>query len=401
MTSPTAEHPRLALAGPSLDALELLLSGLLAPINGYCLPGAKPCDWPFESHLAVSADLARSAAAAGGLVLLDPDATPLAFLEIAAIAFDSEETYLAGTLTPMKRPEHGPARALRLAPADRAAVVGVFADSPRPESVAELVRRAAGRPVLWLATTWNSAQFDYSASGMVDDLVACAAELTGSIVRFVPLASLNHEAGHDDMLRLAVSRLGADEIVDFRAITPRPMAPAAARDGCVILFTGFSGSGKSTVARAVAERLAAVGTRSVMLDGDDVRRVLSPSLGFTADDREENLRRIGWVAATVSSVGGIAICAPIAPFASTRRAIRDMSETVGRFVLVYVATPLEVCEARDRKGMYARARAGEISDFTGFDSPYEVPTDADIVFDTSTDPLDRNVNDILRLLASN
>jgi sulfate adenylyltransferase len=399
MTSPTAEHPSLALSGPSLGALELLLSGLLEPIDGYCLPGAKPHDWPFESHIPVSADLARSAAAAGGLVLLDPDATPIAFLEVTAIASDDDATFLAGRLSPLKRPEHGPARQLRLTPTDRATVVAVFADNPRPESVAELVRRAAGRPVLWLATTWNSAHSDYSASGMVDDLLACAAELTGSIVRFAPLASVDRETV-DDVLGLAVSRLGADEIIDFRASAPRPMAVAPAHDGCVVLFTGFSGSGKSTVARAVAERLSAVGTRSVMLDGDDVRRVLSPGLGFTAADREENLRRIGWVAATVSSVGGIAICAPIAPFTSTRREIRAMAEAVGRFILVHVATPLDVCEARDRKGMYARARAGEISDFTGIDSPYEVPTDADFVIDTSTGALDQDVNEILRLLHS-
>ncbi len=398
MTTPTVDYPSLALTGPRLDALGLVLSGLLAPLDGYCLPGAKPQGWPFESHLTVSTDLARSAAEAGGLVLLDPDATPLAFLPVAAIAYNDDVAYLAGTLTAMKRAEHGPARQMRLAPKDRASVVGVFAGSPRPESVAELIRRAAGRPVLWLATTWNSAHSDYSASGTVQDLLACAEQLPGSLVRFTPLASLTAEMVADDLLGPVLSQLGADEILDFRADSAGPMAAAPRPDGCVILFTGLSGSGKSTVARAVAERLAAAGLRSVMLDGDDVRRALSPGLGFTAADREENLRRIGWVAATVSSVGGIAICAPIAPFASTRREIREMAEEVGRFVLVFVATPLEVCEARDRKGLYARARAGEISDFTGIDSPYEAPTDADIVIDTSRDALDRNVGDILRLL---
>ena len=121
-----------------------------------------------------------------------------------------------------------------------------------------------------------------------------------------------------------------------------------------------------------------------LLDGDLVRRHLSAGLSFSATDRETNIRRIGWVGAEVSRHGGIAICSPIAPFASTRAAVRAMvSEAGGDFVLVHVATPLSECERRDRKGLYAKARRGEIPDFTGISSPYEEPTDADLVIDTT------------------
>ena len=175
--------------------------------------------------------------------------------------------------------------------------------------------------------------------------------------------------------------------------------PAAARPGCVVLLTGLSGSGKSTIARGLSEQLATEGRyRAVLLDGDDVRRALSPDLGFSLSDRDENIRRIGWVAAKIASVGGIAICAPIAPFERTRDEVRAMTAASGRFILVHIATPLEVCEQRDRKGLYARARAGEIKDFTGIDSPYEAPATPDLVIDTSAGNTEHHVRSILRLL---
>jgi sulfate adenylyltransferase len=151
-----------------------------------------------------------------------------------------------------------------------------------------------------------------------------------------------------------------------------------------VFFTGLSGSGKSTVAKALQQRLADDGRRAVsMLDGDEVRRLLSAGLGFSRADRDLNIRRIGFVAAEVGRHGGLAICAPIAPFAEVRAEVRALVEAVGDFILVHVSTPLEVCEARDRKGLYAKARRGEIADFTGISSPYEEPTDAELVIDTS------------------
>ncbi len=161
--------------------------------------------------------------------------------------------------------------------------------------------------------------------------------------------------------------------------------PPLDRVGLTVLFSGLSGSGKSTVARALAARLRAIGPRRVtLLDGDLVRTHLSSELGFSREHRDLNVARIGFVAGEVTRHGGIAICAPIAPYASTRSRVRAMIEPLGRFVLVHVATPLEVCEARDRKGLYAKARAGLIPEFTGISDPYETPMDAEVVIDTST-----------------
>jgi sulfate adenylyltransferase len=164
----------------------------------------------------------------------------------------------------------------------------------------------------------------------------------------------------------------------------RSWRPPRGRRGLVLMFTGLSGSGKSTVARAVVDTIAEEGDRAAtLLDGDVVRRLLSAGLGFSRADRDLNILRIGFVAAEIARHGGIAVCAPIAPFAATRAQVRAMAEDCGDFVLVHVATPLDECERRDRKGFYARARAGEIADFTGISSPYEPPDDADLVLDTS------------------
>ena len=170
--------------------------------------------------------------------------------------------------------------------------------------------------------------------------------------------------------------------------TAREVVRAHARvegQGAVVFFTGLSGSGKSTVARALAHHLAALGDRTVtLLDGDEVRQHLSKGLGFDAESRATNIDRIAWVAALVASHGGIAVAAPIAPFDAGRRAARVMATRSGAdFVLVHMSTPLEVCEARDRKGLYAKARRGEVLEFTGISSPYEVPTDADLTIDTT------------------
>jgi sulfate adenylyltransferase len=152
----------------------------------------------------------------------------------------------------------------------------------------------------------------------------------------------------------------------------------------VVFCTGLSGSGKSTLARDLRDALLERGDRSVsLLDGDLVRQLLSAGLSFSREDRDLNIARIGYVATEVARHGGIAICAPIAPYAAARSAVRSMVSEVGDFVLVHVSTPLAVCEARDRKGLYAKARAGLISSFTGISDPYEEPLDADLVIDTS------------------
>jgi sulfate adenylyltransferase len=160
--------------------------------------------------------------------------------------------------------------------------------------------------------------------------------------------------------------------------------PPRSRQGFTVFFTGLSGSGKSTIANILLVKLKELGGRPVtLLDGDVVRKHLSPELGFSREDRDINIRRIGFVASEITKNGGIAICAPIAPYDETRREIRATIRSNGGFVLVAVTTPLELCEARDRKGLYAKARAGLVKEFTGITDPYEPPTDADVVIDTA------------------
>ena len=175
--------------------------------------------------------------------------------------------------------------------------------------------------------------------------------------------------------------------------------PARGSQGFTVFFTGLSGSGKSTIANALRVKLLEVGGRGVtLLDGDLVRANLSSELGFSKAHRDLNIRRIGFVASEITRAGGVAICAPIAPYDVVRREVREMVAPCGGFVLVHVATPLEVCEARDRKGMYAKARAGVIKEFTGISDPYEVPGDADVEIDTSNMTPEEATREILFFL---
>jgi sulfate adenylyltransferase len=156
-----------------------------------------------------------------------------------------------------------------------------------------------------------------------------------------------------------------------------------AEQGFTVFFTGLSGAGKSTIANVLLSRLLERGGRRVtLLDGDHIRKFLSSELGFSAEHRDLNIRRIGYVASEVTKAGGIAICAPIAPYDAVRREVRQMVSAHGGFVLVHAATPLEICEQRDRKGLYAKARAGLVQEFTGVSAPYETPRDADVTIDT-------------------
>jgi sulfate adenylyltransferase len=160
--------------------------------------------------------------------------------------------------------------------------------------------------------------------------------------------------------------------------------PPRSHQGFTVFFTGLSGAGKSTIARALLVKLLEMGGRPVtLLDGDIVRKNLSSELGFSKDHRDLNIRRIGFVANEITKNGGIAICAPIAPYDSIRKEVRKLIEQYGGFILVHVATPLEVCEQRDRKGLYAKARAGILKEFTGISDPYEVPQDAETAIDTT------------------
>jgi sulfate adenylyltransferase len=159
--------------------------------------------------------------------------------------------------------------------------------------------------------------------------------------------------------------------------------PPRSRQGFTIFFTGLSGSGKSTIANILLAKLLELGTRPVtLLDGDLVRKHLSSELGFSRKDRDLNITRIGYVASEITKNRGIAICAPIAPYTATRRVVREMIGEYGGFIEVFVSTPIEECETRDRKGLYAKARAGLVKGFTGIDDPYEAPENAEVTVDT-------------------
>ena len=215
--------------------------------------------------------------------------------------------------------------------------------------------------------------------------------------------------------RLAMTAAEIDDLLDRGFPLPEwHTPPAVAKElarvrpprrhrGLVVFFTGLSGSGKSTIARGLADSMRETGERTItLLDGDVVRRELSAGLGFSKADRDRNVRRIGWVAAEIARHRGMAVACPIAPYANARAAVREMAVEAGAgFVLVHVATPLAVCEERDRKGLYARARAGQLRGMTGIDDPYEEPTDAELVIDTTAMTVPEAIDVVLAYLLEN
>lgn len=438
MTGHNGPLPWHVLSDGALDELELLLGGLYAPANGYCLPSDIPAHWPAAVTLLLPRTVGERAVQESALLLCDPDGTPLALLAVSGSESVSEsestEIYLAGTLTPLKAAEHPPLRHLRItaplaSPTGRLLVVSAFSRPPLPAQVARAVFVAASRnaDLSLVAVTGPQQHGRYTVLELMAALEQCSAEVPGSNAKLLVLRSFACSGNQQDELiqALVFRNLGANVLLDFTATveshadierpafghrsapsqsTPGPAASghldsgqvlAGSTPGTVVFFTGLSGSGKSTIARALAERLQEAGERTVtLLDGDHVRRLLSSGLGFSKEDRQTNIRRIGWVASLIAASGGDAVCAPIAPFDATRREVRAMAPA-GSFILVHVSTPLDVCEARDRKGLYTRARAGQIPEFTGISSPYEVPVDADLVINTADVGLDDAVNAIM------
>ncbi|MCY4467414.1 MAG: bifunctional sulfate adenylyltransferase/adenylylsulfate kinase [Thiotrichales bacterium] len=210
--------------------------------------------------------------------------------------------------------------------------------------------------------------------------------------RFVPIG--NGEIPEEDSVPFGDAELAArisheEEVPDWFTYPEvidrlRTVYPPPREQGITLFFTGLSGSGKSTLAKIMYGKFIEEGRRSVtLLDGDIVRHHLSSELGFSKAHRDINVRRIGFVASEITKNGGVAICAPIAPYAGTRRDVREMVEAHGSMIEIYVCTPLEVCEARDRKGLYAKARKGIIPEFTGISDPYEEPEHPELTIDTT------------------
>ncbi len=398
--SKLADLPVHGLDNADLDELDLVLLGARDGLPSLDLP-----------------PVARTAAEGDGLVLTDPQGTPLARLE-------------RDSLTALQPAAHGPGRDLRRPAA------GVLKGGPsvavgfREVPTRADLRRAADLRaasdcdrLLLVALAGHGAPVGVRPADLVRAVTSAAASMEGVEALVVPATATSSGALRwplDELLRPygCVATLDAsatrdtDEAADLQRVTaggdPGELLPNASLNavrrsrpvglarGAVILLSGLSGSGKSTIARALADRLEDAGERGVsLLDGDEVRRMLSAGLGFDRESRELNVRRIGYVAALVAEHGGVAICAPIAPFAESRADMRARAEAVGEFILVHISTPLEVCEARDRKGLYAKARAGLVPEFTGISSPYELPTDADLVIDTTTTSVELAVDLVL------
>ncbi|MFC5727455.1 MULTISPECIES: adenylyl-sulfate kinase [Nocardioides] len=386
MSSPLPQHcpqPR------ELDDLELVVSGAAAPIAGFNEPGS-------PITLSLPDDLASHLHGGGAVELVDPEGLPLARVTEGARGLEVE---------PLTHAQFGPFRRLYLSPAAVREQHAGRTVVPISDLVTDVQLRQLRRlgPVLLLALVGTGTPA-LSPVGLLRATLRVADQLDAAVVA-VPLA--DHDSLTDPALRVSVltNYAGTDPVVELEyggAVLPEladiagAERPEPAEQGLVLFFTGLSGSGKSTLAQALMDRLLEQGGRTVTsLDGDVVRRNLSAGLTFSKEDRETNIRRIGWVAAEISRHGGVAVCSPIAPFDRTRQQVRAMVQQAGgAFFLVHVATPLEECERRDRKGLYAKARRGEIPDFTGISSPYEEPQDADVRVDTTGRSIEDALEDV-------
>jgi sulfate adenylyltransferase len=379
--------PQFCPSPRELDDLELLLNGALAPLRTFT--GTGP----------VSLSLPGDLADADVVDLVDPEGLPLAELT-------------ATGLSALSALSHGPFRRLHVSPAEVRSrypeALTVPVAGPLAESDLATITAARGdRPVVLLALTGSGTPQGLTRVGLVRATLAAAQLLGDAHVVAVPLASHGDAAVDHELGQRVVANYAPGEVLAVAGGHEFPELVAEVIDhdqpeerGVVVFFTGLSGSGKSTLAQALGDLIIEHGDRTVTsLDGDVVRRNLSAGLTFSKADRETNIRRIGWVAAEIARHRGIAICSPIAPFDETRRQVRAMVESAGGiFVLVHVSTPLEECERRDRKGLYARARAGEIPEFTGISSPYEEPDDAAVRVDTTGRTIEDALADVLEVL---
>ncbi len=385
--------PQICPPPRALDDLDLMARGVLAP--AFEGPGGEVL-------------LETPGVRADELELVDPEGLPLARVKVEG----SDGSLVWGPVELLAHPEFGAFRNLYLSPADVASRydgrVTVPVSGPLTDLDLDRIRGAG--PVVLLALAGHGTPEGLSPVGLVRATLAAADLLDDAAVVAVALASRGDaEADHAFGARVVAAYATGDVLgvtgegdlpVEVAAVADFDRPPAD-EQGLVVFFTGLSGSGKSTIARALHDVILEGGSRSVTsLDGDVVRRNLSAGLTFSKEDRETNIRRIGWVAAEISRHGGIAICSPIAPFDATRRQVRQyVDEAGGAFFLVHVATPLEECERRDRKGLYAKARRGEIPEFTGISSPYEEPADADVRVDTTGRSIDDALADVLKGLS--
>lgn len=402
------EPPRYLPSVRELDDLDLLGSGALAP-----LPGFSGSDGLVT--LCVPENTAKQAVDAGTLELVDPEGVPLACVTVRSTYPSGDLVGIAGDVTTYARTGFGAFRGFFLSPEDvmrrygRSTLTVAVTVPPALSDLARIERQARWRTVVLLVLAGHGRSGELSGDCLIRATLAAARRLADvDVAAHVVAVALPGcgEAGADRRLReRVVGAYAPADVIEARGAgeLPAEVSTIVGREragGLVLFFTGLSGSGKSTLARALHDViLERLDTTVTSLDGDVVRRNLSAGLSFSKADRETNIRRIGWVAAEISKHAGIAICSPIAPFESTRKQVRAMVEqTGGTFVLIHVATPAAECERRDRKGLYAKARAGEIAEFTGVSSPYEEPSDAEIRVDTTGRRVDDIVTELVNFL---
>lgn len=392
------------------DDLDLIVTqSLWPPLAGFVDP--QTADDHDYVTLVVDGPVADEVLAARELELVDPEGAPLARLTLAGTwPAGRDRTGLVGPVQPLTHSEFGPFRRLHRSPADihaehpADALLAVAVRHPLTTADLERISRRAdesGRTVLLIACMGEDMPRGVSGPALVRATRAAAGQIQAPTLVIATSAADHGDEGVNERLLESICRAFASETLVLQPADGAPL-PAAVdeivrrdrpprdQQGAVIFFTGLSGSGKSTLARALTDRILERGDRTITsLDGDVVRHHLSKGLGFSREDRETNILRIGFVAAEIARHGGFAICSPIAPFESTRAAVRRMVERAGGgFVLIHVATPLAECERRDRKGLYAKARAGLIPDFTGISAPYEEPINALKIDTTDRDILE-------------
>jgi sulfate adenylyltransferase len=443
------DRPHWTLTASQAASVELLLSGAYSPLAGFMTPAdARSCEatwrldngtpWPAPVTLDVSPAIGAALAAGDRLVLRDTDGRTLGLQHVDQIEHGGAGLVrVAGHLDGLQLPTRYDFANLRETPEQiRAAMVArgwggalaVFARRWRldidPARVAELTAALDAGVIVFVADDTQGpahleqyrridALREWIESGPADRGRLCVLPWPGSVhahrrTVLEGIVARNYGCSHflgalragqpdERFAREAIAALGIS-VIDTPRQQNGPQGVTSARPGAAIFFTGLSGAGKSTIANALRVRLLERGREVSLLDGDLVRQHLSSELGFSREHRELNVRRIAFVAAEVARHGGIAICAPIAPYEALRTEVRAIVEASGAFVLVYVDTPLEVCEARDTKGLYARARAGLVPAFTGVSDPYEIPTTPDLTVHAAAGSPTDAVDQILALL---
>lgn len=413
--------------------------------------GAAGLPWPSPVMLAAPAKLAQSLAAGDRVALRDSEGVMVAALTVAQVWDEGGAWFLGGPLQALGRPVHYDFRTLRPTAQEMRAVLsmrgwlrtmayhpdGVI--GPAEHALTVAAARHARSNLLLHAPVGGRRTDDlhhyarvralravfgrYAAATTQLSLLPHVARTDGAAEALLRgIAARNFGCTHllyhgDDAGRSLLDRhaeeVGIEVVLASQVEVVAPggesfpeverelerVSPPPARQGFTVFFTGLSGAGKSTVANVLLTLLLERGGRPVtLLDGDIVRQNLSSELGFSKEHRDLNVRRIGFVASEITKNGGVAICAPIAPYDGVRKLVRGDVAPVGGFFLVHVATPLEVCERRDRKGLYAKARAGLIESFTGISDPYEAPDDAEIVLDTQSLTPEEAANEVLLYL---